>query len=615
MKNILRNIIVCLSAATVVSCGFLKESPTTILSEAVAYSTPEALESEVEGCYLAMHHSYLWKGQMAEYFHTASGLMMYNATRKTDDYLDGLLFAKYSNDSNGNEEPWEAFWPGINRCNRLLDCLPDSPVDSDYKKEIEGEVRFIRAYLYFTLVRIWGDVPLRVHSPNNLNEAHAPRTAYYKVYRQIIEDLKFAEKNMRDKERQEAVNFEKSRPYNYAATAVKSLVYLTIGSMLNSPDDNFWDSSRDEELIAAGRDPRTPDFGPEIRTPEDAFRLAYDSAEDVIVNGPYKLEKDYRTLFRWTEHHDWFLDEGIFVLPSSPSSGMNNYNSLRMLPEYPEGSSNYVTTNNNWGRVRPSRFAIEYILLYSGAQPDPEVGICLHTTDPRWNASFLHNFNRQENHVITPIHTYPPYYEGMTAKDRDALISPSKAAKTYDMPYYRKYLDPSYDVTVGKAHMYLVRLAELYLISAEAAVHLGMKDEAVSRLNEIRARARDSYDKVAGAVAPDCPPAYDESEFDSDDDLLTAIFWERQIELSAEGHERFDVVRHGATWLKDHIAVPANIFLKQPRMQSYFNLYHNGGKEYPEDVQKLRKSLLSAFPATELRLNSTIDEQNDFYWQ
>ena len=581
-----------------VSCkGFLEEVPTTSLSEKDVYDSPQALEANINGCYLTLNNSSLWKGTMYEYFQTGSGLIIWGGNRTTDEWLDGMYFTKYSTDIIGNKNVWTAVWLGINRCNRLIDNLADSPVDAGFKKEIEAEARFIRAVFYYTAVRIWGDVPLIEYSPEEAVELYNPRVPFWDVYSFVLADLDFAWENMRSRERMEEVAPFKNRPCNWAALSLKASVYLTIGSLLSAPVDNFWDTSL-----------RTPDFSAcGISSAEDAFTRAYETAVNVIENGPYSLSPDFRTLFRWTEPGDWFLPESILKITSSNKAGQN-YCSTHMLPPYPEGSSNYATTNSNAGRVRPSRFAIENILKYSGGKKGTgshNSSLYASTSDPRFAASF-----------------FVKYLNLNTNKQVTAYPSDDKVTASSDS-FIKKYLDPTYDVTSGKADFYLMRLAEVYLIAAEAAASLsaGPGDNwwnlAIANVNVLRNRARHS---VAAGVAS-VPADWKSTDFASADELVNAIMWERVIELMGEGHEWFDTHRRGATWLRDNIAAPANEFYMGhlPDFNTYLNYHFPGaiGKGYvfPTDITDLRKGLLSAYPESELRLNTAESRQNDFFWQ
>ena len=120
-------IIYLITGIALISCtGFLDEKRTTSFTDDQIYDSEQALEANIYGCYLTLHNTALWKGTMSEYIHTASGLLIWGKERLTDEWLSGMYFTRYSNSIGGNESIWNALWGGINRCNRLLDNLPDS---------------------------------------------------------------------------------------------------------------------------------------------------------------------------------------------------------------------------------------------------------------------------------------------------------------------------------------------------------------------------------------------------------------------------------------------------------------------------------------------------------
>ena len=602
------------------SCtGFLKEAPTTSLSETSVYNSESALESQIYGVLSSFYGTYMPMGYMNEMLHTASGLVMWKGQRTQDDWLEGLKFAKYST-STPNQGWYAELYAAISCCNRLLDNLGASPVDEGYKKEIEGEARFYRAVLYYYLVRLYGDVPLLLSSPSNINETNNPRSPYYKVYESIISDLEFAEQNMRDKARVDAVTPGKGRPCLWAATAMKSSVYMTIGSLLSSfeadSEDQFFDTSKDAALIAAGKSPRTPDFSAiGIKSAAQAWQKCYDTAEKVIAEGPYRLCPDYRQLFRWTDAEDFNLDERIFVLQSTNTSTSENRLALMSLPQYVAGSANVSTKNSNFGRFRPSRFLFQKFAEDNGGTlgtAEENRNIFVKCADPRFDASFIHtSCARLNSSTSLKIYPYPTYVRSTESSSC--------------MPYYKKYLDPTFDVNAGCADFYLMRYAEVYLISAEAAARLSsskgdaMWQKALERIENLHYRARYSTDGEPAAY-----PSWEGREFEDSEALVNAIIWERAYEMCGEGHEYFDTHRCGAKWLSEQIAKPLNIFLQREEQgpgednEGMFR-YNYVGTLYPESPQELRKSLMCAFPATtEGIYNSAIDpvaDQNDFYWQ
>jgi hypothetical protein len=85
------------------------------------------------------------------------------------------------------------FWAGeyqtINFANQVIDHIPAIDMDANLKARYIGEVKFIRAYAYFRLVRAFGDVPLRLHIPVDASEYNIPRTPKAQVWAAIEQDL------------------------------------------------------------------------------------------------------------------------------------------------------------------------------------------------------------------------------------------------------------------------------------------------------------------------------------------------------------------------------------------------------------------------------------------
>jgi hypothetical protein len=85
------------------------------------------------------------------------------------------------------------FWGGryqtINLCNQVLDHIDTISMDATLKTRYIAEVKFVRAYAHFRLVRAFGDVPLRLHLPVTPAEINMPRTPKAQVYAAIEQDL------------------------------------------------------------------------------------------------------------------------------------------------------------------------------------------------------------------------------------------------------------------------------------------------------------------------------------------------------------------------------------------------------------------------------------------
>jgi hypothetical protein len=624
MKKIFSIITACTLA---ISCGFLEENPTTQLGDEVAYGSEGALEAQTYGIIRAFNGSYMITGNMLEGLQSCSGLIHWGCAPSflsdaEQRWTCSFSFTQYERNPF-NYESYTGFYKVISKANQLIEHLPGSPVDEGLKKAFEAEARFYRALAHYYLVRAWGDVPLRRKTVTDYADASAPRAPFWEVYAFIVEDLKFAFEHM-----PKTASTAAGRPSNYAAQALLSQVYLTIGTLTRNSEDNFWDSEK-----------RTPDFSlifkelskdsPMEDVSKKAFGAALEAAEDVINNGPYMLAPKYGDLFRWTEPQDWTLPERIFVITNTPesSSSASNYTALRSLPKFPEGTQNFTSKNSNYGRWRPTRFVYQkWCETYGGVMGAGanNKNVYEYCGDPRFDITLWHHrYIIQENGGKFE-YTYPDdtrvFYK-VNNKDTE--------------PFFKKYLDPTYDANSGRADFYLLRFAEVYLIAAEAAANLSQQPgdnnwlKAFDHIETIHARARKS---VPDGEPESDWPKWEEGRFLSDADptesLINAIFWERVYELYGEGHEFYDTHRMGATWLAENIAKPIVDFLLLPEQQidsysaaapgtaSYcMALYGSNTPPQLTNANDLRGSLLLEFPQKEVASNHAItleDAANDF---
>lgn len=588
-------------------CTALDENPTTSLSKAAVYSTESGLESLLVGCYQQFKGSDMLGGRLYEYLQNGSLLIHWKGDRTQSSFQQGLDLTMYSTDQY-NQQCFTSHYCGINRCNSLIDNLPDSPVNKDYKTEVEAEAKLLRAVYYYTAVRMWGDLPLAIHSATSLENGYLPRSSYIDVYKLILEDLNFAEENMRDKNRQKQINGDTNRCDKWCATAFKACVYLQIGCILSSPDDQPFSSRPD--FTSCG-----------IADADAAFKLALETADNVIKNGPYKLADKYTDLFRWTNPEDFQLTERIFVIPSTNGSGGQTSFCQYTLPEYMDGTANTSAKANNWGRTRPERMVFQKWAKTYGGELDTDrvdelTNVYINCKDPRFDATYIYN----------------SYYNLNTGKNvsiypKDKLVSgiiASKASATF-APYFRKYVNPGYNANNGWADLYILRFAEMYLCAAEASASLSKAvgdkywEDAFDYIEVLHKRARNTNE---GAIMP----KWTSDRFETKDELITAIFWERIYEMSGECHEWFDMRRRGAQWTIDNILIPMNEFLQEPEQgidktnpvegsgywqTSYFS------RVFPTDKETVLKGLLCAFPEHEILTNASIgfEDQNKYYFR
>lgn len=117
------------------------------------------------------------------------------------DIIDNLT---YNASTPSFQSIWDANYAGINRCNQALDLLPKlDKATSALKTRLEGETKFMRAFMYFTLVKGYGAVPIIDHLPLPAAEEdrimQLTRKSPAEVYAFIEKDLNDAIMNLPDK--------------------------------------------------------------------------------------------------------------------------------------------------------------------------------------------------------------------------------------------------------------------------------------------------------------------------------------------------------------------------------------------------------------------------------
>ena len=118
-----------------------------------------------------------------------------------NDYKDALDVDNFTlGSTNGNvNNAWNGYYQGISRANQALDKIPLSPGSDVAKNRLLGEVRFLRGYFYFNLVRLFGGVPKldRVPATSEINNTEfQKRASAADIYALIISDLQFAADNL-----------------------------------------------------------------------------------------------------------------------------------------------------------------------------------------------------------------------------------------------------------------------------------------------------------------------------------------------------------------------------------------------------------------------------------
>jgi starch-binding outer membrane protein, SusD/RagB family len=171
------------------SCSdFLDEKLEGTYSSATFYKTKEHALLAIAGVYntaaFASTDNKLWViGDVASDDATKGG----GAGDQTDiQFIDEFSYTR----SNGVvDRIWKRYYEGISRANYLLYYGANIDMDAGLKDRILGEAKFLRAYFYFNLVNIFGDIPLKLNPPSNESDISKSTSSSEEIYAQIEKDL------------------------------------------------------------------------------------------------------------------------------------------------------------------------------------------------------------------------------------------------------------------------------------------------------------------------------------------------------------------------------------------------------------------------------------------
>lgn len=175
---------------TTTSCEqYLQVEPTDFGTPDTYFKSPSDLEQALTGVYSALNNRGTFGRNLVFDLAFGSDEAFYKrSTAKIDPIV-------YNADGSNPTitATWTSLYAGINSANVLLASINRPVMDEAIRDRIRGEALFLRAFFYFQLVSLWGDVPL-ILTPtvSGLDVKHS-RTPQKEVYAQILKDMITAE--------------------------------------------------------------------------------------------------------------------------------------------------------------------------------------------------------------------------------------------------------------------------------------------------------------------------------------------------------------------------------------------------------------------------------------
>ncbi|MBO9151532.1 RagB/SusD family nutrient uptake outer membrane protein [Chitinophaga sp. GCM10012297] len=188
MKKILIHIF-ALPLLVLGSCNkYLETQPSDFLAPSTYYNTEKELNFALNGVYEVLGNADLYGDNMFYQFDISDEGVYGHA-----GVVNGVQVYNLSNSDPTVARTWETLYNGVGRANLLLENIDRPNMDEGKRKVIKGETLFLRAYYYFLLAQMWGDVPLVLETTKSPENTQVPRAPLAQVYNQILADLKEAE--------------------------------------------------------------------------------------------------------------------------------------------------------------------------------------------------------------------------------------------------------------------------------------------------------------------------------------------------------------------------------------------------------------------------------------
>ncbi|MBC6612605.1 RagB/SusD family nutrient uptake outer membrane protein [Hymenobacter sp. BT507] len=158
------------------------------------YATAEECKAAVMGCYALADQDGWWKIDRTRMFGDAGSDDAWKGNAIAGDQREFGDFARFFWLPNNEwfDNRYTHIYQSIGNCNAALVGIESAPIDNTLKQQLLGEVKFIRAYNYFELVKGYGGVPLVLTPVTPSESVTLKRATAAEVYAQVIKDLQEA---------------------------------------------------------------------------------------------------------------------------------------------------------------------------------------------------------------------------------------------------------------------------------------------------------------------------------------------------------------------------------------------------------------------------------------
>ena len=522
----------CLIGLLYTSCNsWIEETPDGLVTDERVGDSEEAASEWVTGTYSKLIYDMFCWGYFPR-------VLEFDA-----DYISGpdWLFGTFgAGNFQGESDVTDALWKGCygliaraNNAERHINAMSNLSLES--KNNAIGEMKFLRGFAYFLLVRAYGELPIQ---PEQLTtDYNQPRQSVTAVYDYI-------EKNLEEATSLLYKNTDKAWQSGHAsagsAAGLLAKVYATqaaaampTGTEITVRTGHAYDGSGDNRTYAPLQSKtfqKTTVSGYESMDAQTLYQKAAEWAGKVINGqyGSYELS-DYDQLWKKAN-----CNASEFMFSLSTVSGDATYK-VSVHSQYEgymtEQGSDFIQEGGWVGCTR------HWYDLF-----DPQDLRIVKGVKHRWraktqresNSGFYYPQNNEYSIMATGYDLQGNYVSAPTGIYADG-VSYYYSQDAQCLAFTTKYMDVTNNaINNADANFPFLRYADVLLVYAEAQNELGQAVDAIDYLNKVRQRSNATLASSTGAGA-----------LDSKTKVRSAIIEERAKEFACEADRRWDLIRWG----------------------------------------------------------------------
>lgn len=183
-KKIYFSTLIALTLTTVSCNDFLSTDLKGAYTSESFFTSSDNAVLAVNGIYNSLYGSSLWVfGDVASDDAVKGG----NAGDQAD--INAVNDFSATSDNGALSSYWQATYETVSRANNAIKYIPGIAMDATLKAQLIGESKFLRAYSYFNLVNIFGQIPLKLEPQNTSDAINVGLSSVSNIYTQIEKDL------------------------------------------------------------------------------------------------------------------------------------------------------------------------------------------------------------------------------------------------------------------------------------------------------------------------------------------------------------------------------------------------------------------------------------------